>query len=221
MNLTTYFKSYVRPVERTNPTFALLLIQTIMTYKTKWSIDHAHSEIAFKVRHLMIAHVKGIFSTYNAHIYTSNNDFTTAKIDLWIDVDSINTGDKKRDVHLKSDEFFDIKNHKQIQFVSSSIKKTDVKDNYELRGMLSIKGFPQEVVLNVEFGGIAIDPWGNEKAGFLVTGTINKIAWGLGWNKPLTSGGFMLSEDVIISCEMELTNAGIKEVTKVAEPDFE
>jgi polyisoprenoid-binding protein YceI len=86
---------------------------------------------------------------------------------------------------------------------------------------LSIKGFPQEVVLNVEFGGIAIDPWGNEKAGFLVTGTINKIAWGLGWNKPLTSGGFMLSEDVIISCEMELTNAGIKEVTKVAEPDFE
>ncbi len=192
-----------------------------MPHKTKWSIDHAHSEIAFKVRHLMISHVKGVFSTFNARIYTSNKDFTRAKIDLWIDVNSINTGDKKRDVHLKSDEFFDVKNHKQIQFTSTSIKKTEVKNNFELRGMLSIKGFAQEVVLNVEFGGIAIDLWENEKAGFKVTGTINKVAWGLGWNKPLTSGGFMLSEEVVISCEIELTNDGVTEVEEVVESVFE
>jgi len=182
-----------------------------MTNKTKWSLDHAHCEIAFKVRHLMIAHVKGTFKTFDATIYTTHKDFTTAEIDLWIDVSSINTGDEKRDEHLKSADFFDVKNHKQIRFISTSVKRSEKEENYELRGMLTIKGFSQEVLLNAEYGGIAIDPWGNEKAGFTISGTINKVAWGLGWNKPLTSGGLMLSEEVAISCEVELTNEGQKE----------
>jgi len=183
-----------------------------MTNKTKWSIDHAHSEIAFKVRHLMIAHVRGTFKTFDATIQTTHKDFTTAKIDLWIDVSSINTGDEKRDMHLKSADFFDVEHHKQIRFISTSIKRSEEEENYELRGMLTIKGFSQEVVLDAEYGGISIDPWGNEKAGFTITGTINKVAWGLGWNKPLATGGLMLSEEVAISCEIELTNEGQKEM---------
>ena len=86
------------------------------TVKTKWSIDPAHSEISFKVRHLMIAHVKGAFKTFDASIYTTDKDFTTAEIDLWIDASSIETGDKKRDEHLKSVDFFDVKKHTQISF---------------------------------------------------------------------------------------------------------
>ncbi len=186
--------------------------------KTQWSIDPSHSEIAFKVRHLMIAYVKGSFKTFDADIYTIDKDFTTATIDLQIDVSSITTGDHKRDEHLKSADFFDVVHHKLIRFTSNNIKKTRTEGRYELRGALSIKGFSQEVVLDVQYGGIANDPWGNEKAGFTINGAINKVAWGLGWNQTMPSGSLMLSEEVLIACEIELTNLGQKDVTIEHEP---
>jgi polyisoprenoid-binding protein YceI len=155
---------------------------------------------------MLIAHVKGIFKIFNANIYTENTDFRTATIELYIDADSIKTDNEKRDNHLKSDDFFDVNNHKQIQFTSNSIKKTKLKGVFELHGMLSIKGFPQAIVLNVEFKDIVIDSFGNERAIFVVTGNINIIAWGLGWDKPLLSLGIVSSEDVNISCEIELIN---------------
>jgi len=173
---------------------------------TKWSIDCSNSKISFNVRHMLIAHVKGIFKIFNANIYTENTDFRTATIELYIDADSIKTDNEKRDNHLKSDDFFDVNNHKQIQFTSNSIKKTKLKGVFELHGMLSIKGFPQAIVLNVEFKDIVIDSFGNERAIFVVTGNINIIAWGLGWDKPLLSLGIVSSEDVNISCEIELIN---------------
>ena len=182
------------------------------TNKTQWIIDRSHSEIAFRVRHLMIAFVKGSFKIFDANIFTTDKDFATATINLWIDVASITTGDDKRDEHLKSSDFFDVANHKQIKFTSTSIKQLENKNNYELRGMLYIRDFPQEVLLNVQYRGIVKDPMGNEKAGFTVTGSINKIAWGLSWNRPMPSGGLMLSEEVLISCEVELTNAGQKDL---------
>ena len=132
------------------------------TEKTKWSIDQAHSEIDFKVRHLMIAHVKGSFKTFDASVYTNAKDFTTAEIDLWIDTTSINTGDAKRDEHLKSLDFFDAQNHKQITFTSSTIGKSDQDGNHELWGELTMIGVTKNVKLNVQFGGIIKDPWGNE-----------------------------------------------------------
>jgi polyisoprenoid-binding protein YceI len=183
-----------------------------MENETKWSIDHAHSEIAFKVKHLMIAHVKGTFKTFDASIYTTAKDFTTAEIDLWIDTSSITTGDEKRDEHLKSADFFDAKNHKQITFTSSSIGKADIDSNHELWGELTMKGITKNVKLNVQFGGILMDPWGNEKAGFTVTGKINRSYWGLIWNTTLESGGLMVSDEVTISCEIELANAGRKDL---------
>jgi polyisoprenoid-binding protein YceI len=184
-----------------------------MKKQTKWSIDPVHSEIEFKVRHLMIVYVKGGFKTFDASIYTTEKDFTTAEIDLWIDASSITTGDAKRDEHLKSADFFDVQNHKQITFTSSTIGKPDQDGIHEVWGELTMKGITKNIKLNIQFGGIINDPWGNEKAGFTVTGKINRIDWGLNWNTALETGGIMVSEDVTISCEIELTNAGQKDET--------
>lgn len=184
-----------------------------MTNETKWSIDQAHSEIAFKVKHLMIAYVKGTFKTFDASIYTTGKDFATAVIDLWIDVSSISTGDEKRDEHLKSADFFNVEKFKQIAFTSSTIEKSDQDGNHELWGELTLGGITKNVKLNVQFGGMIMDHWGNEKAGFTVTGKINRSDWNLIWNTSLEAGGIMISEEVTISCEIELTNAGQKDMT--------
>jgi polyisoprenoid-binding protein YceI len=186
---------------------------TAANTNTKWTIDQAHSEIEFKVKHLMIAQVKGSFKTFDASIYTYRKDFTTAEIDLWIDTASINTGDTKRDEHLKSADFFDARNHKQINFVSSTIGKADTNGHHELWGELTIKGITKNVKLDVQFGGVAKDPYGNEKAGFTVTGKINRYDWDLKWNTATEAGGVLVSEEVNISCEVELLNAGQKDLT--------
>src|SRR5664280_2891552 len=185
----------------------------LVTTQTRWSIDPAHCEIAFKVRHLMIAHVKGSFKTFDASIYTNSNDFTTAEVDLWIDPSSIFTGDTKRDEHLKSPDFFDVEKHKQITFTSSTMGKPDADGNLELWGELTMLGVTNNVKLNVQFGGIAKDPGGNEKAGLTLTGVINRSDWGLVWNATIETGGLMVSDEVTISCEVELINKGQEDMT--------
>jgi polyisoprenoid-binding protein YceI len=161
----------------------------------------------------MIAHVKGEFKTFDASIYTNSNDFTTAEVDLWIDPASIVTGDAKRDEHLKSKDFFDVKNHKQITFTSSTIGKPDTDGNQELWGELTMLGITKNIKLNVHFGGFIKDPWGNEKAGFTVSGKINRSEWGLVWNTTIETGGLMVSDEVDISCEVELINKGQEDMT--------
>jgi polyisoprenoid-binding protein YceI len=188
------------------------------TTKTRWAIDQAHSEITFKVRHLRIAHVSGSFKAFDASIYTLGNDFTTAEVDLWIDSASINTGDEKRDGHLKSVDFLDVKQHKQISFTSSSIGKTGPDSNHELWGDLTMMGITRIVKMMVEFGGIVNDPMGNEKAGFTVTGKINRSDWGLVWNTAMEAGGIMVGEEVTILCEIELTNIGQAHLTMELDP---
>jgi polyisoprenoid-binding protein YceI len=181
---------------------------TLVTTQTKWSVDQAHSEIGFKIRHLMIAYVKGTFKTFDASIYTNADDFTTADIDLTIDPSSISTGDTKRDEHLKSPDFFDVAKHKQITFTSSTIGKPGPDGNQELWGELSMMGITKNIKLNAQFGGIVKDPWGNEKAGFTVTGKIKRSDWGLVWNANIEAGGLMVSDEVMILCEIELINKG-------------
>jgi polyisoprenoid-binding protein YceI len=175
-----------------------------MSTKTKWVIDPAHSEIAFKVKHLMITNVKGIFTEYNASIYTTDEDFTTAEVDFWMDPESVTTNDEKRDGHLKSADFFDIANHKEITFTSNTIEKIDGDGSYELWGDLTIKGISKKIKLDVEFGGVIKDPWGAEKAGFTINGKINRKDWGLNWNTALEAGGLLVGDTVNISCEVEL-----------------
>lgn len=176
----------------------------------KWSIDQAHSEVGFKVRHLMISHVKGTCKTFDASIYTDGADFSTADIDFWIDAGSISSGDKDRDIHLKSEEFFDVEHHHQISFQSHTIGKADKEGNHTLWGNLTIKDTTKLISLNVHFGGLIVDPWGNERAGFTLTGVINRKDWGLVWNHIIAAGGWMVDEDVYILCEIELTNTGVK-----------
>ena len=166
----------------------------------------------------MIANVKGQFKTFDASIYTNANNFTAVEIDLWIDASSITTGDTKRDEHLKSADFFDIQNHKQITFTSSTMGKPDSDGNSELWGELTMIGITKNVKLNVEFGGIAKDPWGNEKSGFTVTGKINRSEWGLVWNATLETGGLMVSDEVTISCEVELINSGENDLKMQLDP---
>lgn len=189
-----------------------------MTKENKWSVDPSHSEIAFKVRHLMISHVKGAFKVFDASIYTTGKDFATAEIDLWIDVASITTGDVKRDEHLKGSEFFDVKNHKQITFTARTIAKEGLDGKHELWGELTMIGITKNVKLDVQFGGIVKDPYGNEKAGFELTAKIKRSDWGLTWNATLETGGLMVSDEVTISCEVELTNEGEKELKMELEP---
>ncbi len=184
-----------------------------LSTKTKWEIDQAHSDISFKVRHLMIAHVKGAFKSFDASIYTNGNDFATADIDLWIDAASISTGDAKRDEHLKSADFFDVENHKQITFTSSTIGKADKDGNHELWGELTMRGLTKNLMLMVQFGGITMDPWGNEKAGFTVSGKINRSDWELSWNTTIETGGLMVGDEINISCEIELVNMSKKQLT--------
>jgi len=183
-----------------------------MINETKWSIDQAHTEIEFKVRHLMISHVKGTFKNFDASVYTTGKDFKTVVIDLWIDAASISTGDTKRDEHLIGADFFDAQKHKQITFISSTMGKPDSFGNQELWGDITIKGITKNIKLNVQPGGFINDPWGNEKAGFHIAGKINRTDFGLVWNATLETGGLMVSEEVTISCDVELTNIGKKDL---------
>jgi polyisoprenoid-binding protein YceI len=171
-----------------------------MGTKTKWVLDPSHSELIFKVKHLMIANVKGEFRKFTATM--EGEDIASSKVLVNVDTTSIFTNEESRDGHLKSADFFDVENHKEMTFVSNSFKKVD-DENYKLTGTLTIKGVSKEVVFDVEFGGINKDPWGNEKAGFSLNGKINRKDWGLNWNAALETGGVLVSEEVRISGEVQ------------------
>lgn len=172
--------------------------------KEKWVIDASHSEVGFRIKHLMISSVSGQFNQFDASIYTTGDDFRTAEVDCWLDVNSIDTNDAQRDAHLKSADFFDAEKFPQISFTKDSVENVDNDGSYELWGNLTIKGITKKVKLDVEFGGIVKDPWGNEKAVFTVNGKVNRKDWGLNWNAVLETGGILVGEEVRIHCEIQL-----------------
>ncbi|MBK7762641.1 MAG: YceI family protein [Bacteroidetes bacterium] len=175
-----------------------------MSTKTKWIIDPAHSEIGFKVKHLMITNVKGVFKEFDASIYTTDSDFLSAEIDFWMNPASVETGSSDRDAHLKSPDFFDVDNHKEITFRSNTCEKIDNDGSYALWGDMTIKGITKKIKVDVEFGGVMKDPWGNEKAGFTLNAKINRKDWELNWNAALEAGGLLVSDEVRISCDIQL-----------------
>ena len=177
---------------------------TAVNVKTKWAINPSHSEIAFKVKHLMISNVKGFFKEFEAEIISNGEDFLNAEVKVIINASSIDTSEPQRDGHLKSADFFDVEKHKQIVFQSTSAKKSGSDGNYELIGNLTIKDITKSIKLEVEPGGIMKDPWGNIKAGFNISGKINRKDWGLNWNAALEAGGVLVGDEVRISCEIEL-----------------
>ncbi len=169
---------------------------------TKWVLDPTHSELVFKVKHLMITNVKGEFRVFGASIDAIGNDFTKAAVQVIVDAASIFTNNDDRDAHLRSADFFDTENFKELTFKGSSFTRLD-DEAYKLTGLLGMKGVEKEITLDVEFGGIMKDPWGNEKAGFSITGKFNRKDWGLNWNAALETGGVLVSEEVRINAEVQ------------------
>ena len=170
---------------------------------TKWAIDPTHSEIGFKVKHMMFTNVSGKFGTYEATIATEDDNFENASIEFSADINSIDTNNADRDNHLKSADFFDADNHPKLTFKASSFTKID-GHNYELTGDLSIKGVTKTVKFPVEFSGLMKDPWGNTKAGLNIDGKINRKDWGLNWNSALETGGVLVGEEVKLNIELQL-----------------
>jgi polyisoprenoid-binding protein YceI len=180
-----------------------MLTQEVLT-TTKWGIDPMHSQIGFKVKHLMFTNVRGIFREYEAHIATRGTYFATAEIDLVINPASIHTNDEKRDGHLRSADFFDVVNFSELKFRGKRLERVSIGDDYVLLGDLTIKGVTKPVKLAVEFGGIIKDPWGNEKAALSIQGKINRKDWGLNWNAALEAGGVLVGEEVLFEIDVQL-----------------
>jgi polyisoprenoid-binding protein YceI len=171
---------------------------------TKWSIDPSHSEIGFRVKHLMITNVKGAFKEFTADILADDDDFTNARVVVRINPSSIDTGDAQRDAHLRSADFFDAENYPEIRFTATSLEQAGHKGAFVMTGDLDIRGNSRKISLDVVFEGLMKDPWGNRKAGFSVTGKINRKEWGLNWNAALEAGGMLVSDEVRIACEVQL-----------------
>ena len=170
-----------------------------------WTIDPLHSDITFKVRHLMISTVKGFFADFTATVEgDETNAFEGAKVNFEAAIDSINTGNTDRDNHLKSADFFDAENHPKLTFTSTSFtKKSD--GEYSLTGDLTIRGTSLPITLSVEHHGTMVDFYGNTKAGFQATGTINRKAYGLAWSAVTEAGGVVVSDEIKLELDIQLS----------------
>jgi polyisoprenoid-binding protein YceI len=155
---------------------------------------------------MMMTNVTGTFGQFSVNAETEAEDFSSAKVSFAAQIASINTGNEQRDGHLKSADFFDAEKNPELKFVSTSMTKKD-DENYVLNGDLTIGEVTNSVSLDVEFGGINKDPWGNQKAGFSINGKINRKEFGLTWNAALETGGVLVSEDVKLAAEIQLVKA--------------
>jgi len=170
----------------------------------KWKIDPTHSEIMFRVRHLMISTVTGYFKKFDLEVETESDDFTTAdKIVFTADIDSIDTNNAQRDTHLKSDDFFNAEQFNQLKFVGTHFEKGS-GDGYQLTGNLTIRDITKTITLNVEHGGTVVDPYGQTKAGFTVEGKINRKEFNLTWNAMTEAGQVVVSDEIRIHCDVQL-----------------
>ena len=167
---------------------------------TKWNLDPTHSEITFRVRHMMISNVKGEFTNFNVELEAEDDTFKNVKVKTTVQTDSINTNNTDRDTHLKSEDFFNATVNPVITFESDSL-------NNEVTGNLTINGVTKPITLAVDFGGINVDPWGNTKAGFSFDGKISRKVFGLNWNTVLETGGVMVSDEVKIAGELQFVKA--------------
>ncbi|MBD8015339.1 YceI family protein [Microbacterium sp. APC 3898] len=167
----------------------------------KWTVDTAHSEVGFSVKHMMISKVKGAFTSYEATVEANEEDLQGALIDFKIDVASIDTSNTDRDNHLRSADFFDVEQFPYITFKANDIIKKG--DEYELTGDLTMKDVTRPVTFEVEYGGKATNPWGVEVVAFNVEGKVNRRDFGLTWNQALETGGVLVGEDIKITLELE------------------
>ena len=162
---------------------------------TKWALDPTHSEVQFKIKHLVISTVTGSFKTFAGSMQSEGDTFENANVEFSLDVDSIDTNQEQRDGHLKSEEFFNAAAFPTIKFESTSFVK-ESGDTYKLTGNLTVKDVTKPVTLEAEYGGQAVDFYGNHKAGFDVSGKINRKEFGLTWGAVTEAGSIVLGDDV-------------------------
>lgn len=181
---------------------------TVVDEQVKWVIDPLHSEIQFKVKHMMISTVTGNFTKFDADIVMSGDDLATAKVEFRADVDSITTNHAQRDAHLKGTDFLSGEKHPVIRFVKTGAKPMDRNGHWTMHGELNMNGATHPVELSVEWGGIMKDPHGNTKAGVSIQGKVDRKKWGINWNAALEAGGVLVSDEVRIACEVQLVKQG-------------
>lgn len=187
---------------------AVTLLTTLVSLTTyaqtkTWTIDQSHSKVNFSVSHLVISEVDGTFKKFDGKIISKSNDFSNAKISFKIDVNSINTDNEQRDGHLKSEDFFYTEKYPKLTFKSTALKKIK-GDNYLLKGNLTLRGVSKQIELNVKHGGIAVDSYGNTRAGFIITGSLDRIAYGVAWNAKTKEGTWTVGEEVNLLIKLEL-----------------
>jgi polyisoprenoid-binding protein YceI len=174
-----------------------------MTTTSKWAIDPSHSEISFKIKHLVVTTLTGKFETFEGGLETANEDFSDATISFTADVASINTGNADRDGHLKSDDFFNAEAFPKVTFTSTNFTKTS-DGEYKLAGNITLRDVTKPIELTVEYGGTATDPWGNVKAGFEINGKIKRKEFGLKWDALTEAGGAVVSDEVKLHLNVQL-----------------
>ena len=170
---------------------------------TKWILDATHSELGFKVKHLMISNVSGSFKNFTAEVETEDDDFSKANVVVTADMASVFTNNEQRDAHLRNSDFFEVEQYPELKFQSTRMEKID-NDEFIVHGLLTLKGVTKPVKLQVEFSGVTNDPWGSERAGFTVSGKLNRKDWGVNYNALLETGGVALSEEVKIQAEIQV-----------------
>lgn len=170
---------------------------------TKWAIDPSHSEISFKIKHLVVTTLTGKFDSFEGGLVTSADDFSNADISFSADIASINTGNADRDGHLKSDDFFNAAQFPKLIFKSTSFTKTG-NDTYKMVGDITLRDVTKSIELDVEYGGTVVDPWGNTKAGFEINGKLKRKEFGLKWDALTEAGGAVVSDEVKLHLNIEL-----------------
>ncbi len=170
-----------------------------------WNIDPAHSSVGFSARHLGLSKVRGLFTRFSGEVEGDPSDLTTASGRFEVEMDSVDTGSPDRDAHLKGADFFDVEKFPKMTFVSKSV--TGEAGDYKVVGDLTIKDVTREVTLDLEPGGETVDPFGNRKVGGTLTGTISRSDWGLTWNVPLDSGGWLVSEKIALEIDLQVAES--------------
>lgn len=168
-----------------------------------YNLDPLHSEITFKVKHMMITNVTGSFGKFDVTVTAEKSDFSDAKITFEAAVDSINTNNEQRDTHLKSDDFFAANKYPKITFASTEMKKLTDED-YQLSGIITIKDVSQPIVFDVEYGGTQTDPYGNIKSGFSLSGKLSRKQFGLNWNAVTEAGSIVVSDEIKLFADIQI-----------------
>jgi polyisoprenoid-binding protein YceI len=189
-----------------------ILFAALPLLADSYDIDKAHSEATFRLRHL-VSKVSGKFDDFAGKITTDGKDAAASKVEFTIKTASVDTGNGDRDKHLQTADFFDAAKYPDITFKSTAIKATSKKNVYDVTGDFTMRGVTKRITLPVEFLGFAKDPWGNQRAGFTLSTTLNRKDYGINWNKALDNGGYLLSDDVDITVNIEAakSKADIKE----------